>query len=57
MSFKYLLLHENILINITKILEYLDCSDKFWNKDLSKVYETIYQQEEEFVRFPLLFIA
>ena len=57
MSFKYLLLHKNILINITKILEYLDYRVTFWNKDLSKVCETIYQQEEKFIRFPLLFIA
>ena len=57
MNFKYLLLHKNILINITKVLQYLDYLGTFWNKGLSKVYETVYQQEEKFIRFPLFFIA
>ena len=37
MSFKYSLLHKNILINITKILEYLDYWVTFWNKHLSNL--------------------
>ena len=47
MSFKHLLLHKNILINITKILEIIILRIKI----CETICETIYRQEENSSNF------
>ena len=45
------------MMKITIFPEYLDYRGKFLKQTFSKVYKNIYQQKDNFISFPVLFIS
>ena len=45
------------MMKITKFPEYFEYWDKYLEQKFSKVYKNIYQQKDNFISFPMLFIS